>query len=107
MISGAAAVAIAATTRRGVAALAATAGVDGSREPLDDAVAGEHAAVDGEVPADHKGTHGGVFLRQDIGLVCKVRLVLTPVYKDKASEAIGVSVQLVGGIRPTSTSAKT
>lgn len=99
--------AVAAATRGRVAALATTARVRGGRESLDDSVAGEHAAVDGEVPADHEGAHGGVLLGQDVGLVGEIRLVLTPVYEDEAGEAIDVSVQLVGGIRPASSSAET
>lgn len=33
------------------------------RQALDDPVAGEHAPIDREVPADHEGTHGCVLLR--------------------------------------------
>ena len=36
------------------------------REPLDDAIAGEHAAIDGEVPAHHERPHGGVLLGQGV-----------------------------------------
>jgi hypothetical protein len=31
-------------------------------QALDDAIAGQHAPIDREVPADHKGTHGCVLL---------------------------------------------
>lgn len=60
-------------------ALAATAAIRGSRETLDDAVAGKHASVDREVAADHKSAHGGVFLGQNVGLVGQVGLILAAV----------------------------
>jgi hypothetical protein len=49
-----------------VAALAAAAAGLGSRQALDDAVAGQHAPVDGKVAAHHKGTHGGVLLGEHV-----------------------------------------
>ena len=98
--------AAAAVTRRRVTALAATTRVRRGGESLDDAVAGEHAAIDGKVPADHKGTHGSVLLRQDVRLVGQVRLVLTPVYENKAGEAVVASVAFVGGVCPSAPTAK-
>jgi len=37
-----------------------------TRQTLKDAVAGQHAPIDGEVAAHHKGTHGGVLLGQHV-----------------------------------------
>jgi hypothetical protein len=71
------------------------------RQALDNPVAGKHASVDGEVPADHKGTHGCVFLGQRLGLVGKIRLVLPPIDQDQARVAIGVPVGLVQGVMPS------
>lgn len=36
---------------------------------LDNPVAGKHASIHGEVPADHEGTHGSVLLSQGPGLI--------------------------------------
>lgn len=45
-----------------MAALSSATALRCGGETLDNAVAGQHASVDGEVAADHEGTHGGVFL---------------------------------------------
>lgn len=87
-------------------ALSAAAAVRGSRETLDDAVAGKHASVDREVAADHEGAHGGVFLGQDVGLVGQIGLVLAAVDQYEAGVATGVLVAFVGGISPSSTAAE-
>jgi len=39
------------------------------RQALDDAVARQHAAIDGEVAADHEGAHGRVLLRERVRFV--------------------------------------
>lgn len=52
------------------------------RQALDDTIAGKHAAIDREVPADHKGTHGCVFLGQGASFVCEICLVLAPIDQD-------------------------
>lgn len=83
------------TARGRVAALAA-AGFDvRDGQPLNDAVAGEHPTVDREVAAHHKGTHGGVLLRQEIRFVREIRLVLPAVHEDQAREATSITVALV------------
>jgi hypothetical protein len=51
-------------------------------QALDDPVAGKHAAIDREVPANHKGTHGCILLRQGVGLVLQISLVLPPIDQD-------------------------
>jgi hypothetical protein len=76
------------------------------RQTLDDPVAGEHAPVDGEVPADHKGTHGCILLGQGPGFVCKIRLVLAPIDQNQAGIAIGVAVALIRGVMPSTAPAK-
>lgn len=48
-------------------------------KPLDDAVAGQHATIDAEVPAYHKGTHGRILTSQLIRFVSQVGLVLAPI----------------------------
>jgi hypothetical protein len=58
-------VAVAAISGRHVATLAATSSVIGGKS-LNNAVASEHAAIDGEVSAHHECTHGGVLLSQQI-----------------------------------------
>lgn len=35
-------------------------------EALDHAITGKHAPIDGEVPANHEGSHRGILLSQDI-----------------------------------------
>lgn len=57
-----AAAVVRAVSRGGVAALSSATALCWGREALDNAIAGQHASVDGEVSADHKGTHGGIFL---------------------------------------------
>ena len=79
MVAGSSAAAVVgAVARGGVAALSSTAVVR-CGEALDDAVAGQHTSVDGEVAADHKGTHGGVFLSEHVGLIGQIRLVFAAV----------------------------
>ncbi len=77
------------------------------RQALDDAVAGQHAPIDGEVPADHKGTHGGILLGQAIRFVCQICLVLAAVDQDQARIPTSVPVALVHGILPPTTPAET
>lgn len=86
------------------AALAA--GISSGRESLDNAIAGKHAAVDRKVAANHEGAHGGVFLSQQIRLVCQIGLVLASINQDKASKATGITVTLVRGVCPSSASAE-
>jgi len=76
------------------------------RQPLNDPVSGQHAPVDREVSAHHKGPHGGVLLSQHVRLVCEVRLILAAVHKNKAGVAVRVSVALVHGVPPTASTAK-
>lgn len=52
------------------------------RQALHDPIPRQHAAVDREVPAHHERAHGGVLLRQPVGRVGQVRLVLAPVDED-------------------------
>lgn len=78
----------------------------GGGQTLDDAVAGQHAPVDGKVAADHERTHGSVFLGQPIRLVRQIGLVLASVDKDVAREAIYVAVTFVGGVRPSTAAAE-
>lgn len=77
MSAGTAAVAFVAVPGRCRAALAA--GVIVGRKSLDNAVASKHAAVDGKVAADHECAHRGVFLGQQIRLICQVGLVLASI----------------------------
>lgn len=77
-----------------------------SWQALNDAVAGQHAAIDREVPAHHKGTHGGVFLGQIVGFVCKIGLVLAAIDQNQASVAVHVVEAVVHGIHPPTAPAK-
>lgn len=70
------------------------------RQALDDPVAGKHAAIDREVPANHKGTHGCILLRQGVGLVLQISLVLPPIHQDEARVAIGIAVAFIRGVMP-------
>lgn len=70
------------------------------RQALDDPVAGKHAAIDREVPANHKGTHGRILLRQGVGLVLQISLVLPPIHQDEARVAIGIAVAFIRGVMP-------
>lgn len=92
------AVTITAITGRAPAVLAAARIV--SRESLHDPVAGEHAAIDRKVPADHKGPHSRILLSQRIRGVSQICLVLASVHQHKAREATGVSVAFVRRIHP-------
>lgn len=102
MGSGASTTAVCALSRR---VSSAASGVI-RRKALDNAVAGEHAAVDGEVAADHEGTHGGILLGQSIGLVGQVGLVFAAVDEDMACEAAGVTRAFVGWVHPSAAPAK-
>lgn len=62
-----------------MAALLGAASRLSGRKPLNDAIAGQHATVHGEVAAHHEGTHGGVFLGQRVGLIREIRLILASV----------------------------
>lgn len=86
------------------AALAA--GISIGREPLDNTIAGKHAAVDGKVAANHERAHGCVLLSQQIRLIRQVGLVLASVDQDKASKAIRITVTLVRGVCPSSAPAE-
>lgn len=79
----------------------------GGGHALNDAVASQHAAVDGEVAADHKGTHGGVLLGEVARLVEIVGLVLAAVDEDVACVAPRLLVTFVRGVDPTPALAKT
>lgn len=70
------------------------------RQPLDNAIAGQHATIDAEVPAHHEGTHGRVLACQLIRFVRQVGLVLAPVDQDQARVATGFPVTLVCGLFP-------
>lgn len=73
------------------------------RQPLDHAVARQHASIDREVAADHERPHRRVLLRQPVGLVGEVGLVLAAVDQHEAGEPRGVAVRLVQGVSPSST----
>lgn len=89
-----------------MAALSTTAAAVGRRQALHNAVAGEHASIDREVTAHHKGTHSSILLGQQVGLICQVCLVLSAVDKDETCIAAGVTVALVRGVCPSSAAAK-
>lgn len=75
-------------------------------QSLNDAVPGEHAAIDGEVPADHKGPHGRILLGKGVRFVREIGLILATVHKHQAGIAIGIAVALVHGIPPPTPAAK-
>jgi len=75
-------------------------------QPLDNAIAGEHAAIDGKVSAYHEGAHSGVFLCQLTGLVGEIGLVLAAIHRDKAGVAIGLTVNLIHRFMPSTTPAE-
>lgn len=54
----------------------------GSRESLDDSVAGEHATIDGEVAANHESPHSGILLRQLIRSVRLISLIFPAIDQD-------------------------
>lgn len=101
MVSRSTAVAI-----RLLASATAVAGIGRSRETLDNAVAGEHAAVDREVSAHHEGTHGSILLGQYSGFVGQVSLVLATVDKNQACVSAVVFVAFVGRIGPPAATAE-
>ncbi len=70
------------------------------RETLDDAIAGKHAPIDGEVPADHEGSHRGVLLGQGIRFVRNVCLIFPAIDQDETCVPAGVPVALVGRVLP-------
>lgn len=76
------------------------------RKALDDAIAGQHAAVDREVTTDHECTHGSVLLSQFVRLVRQVCLVLAAVDEHQARVACGVPVALVHGVHPSAAPAE-
>lgn len=76
-------------------------------KPLDNPVAGQHAPIDGKVPANHKCTHCGVLLSQVPRFVCEISLVLAAVHLNQASVAAASTVALICGIKPPTTPAKT
>lgn len=76
------------------------------RKTLDNTVPGQHAAVDGKVPAHHESTHGGVLLGQHVRCVCKIRLILAAVHENQASVTAAVTVTLVHRVLPSTTPAK-
>lgn len=55
------------------------------RQSLDNAIAGEHTPIDGEVTADHESPHRCVFLSQSIGFIGKIRLVFPAIDEDQTS----------------------
>ena len=77
-----------------------------SGQPLNNTVAGEHAAVDREVAADHKGTHGCILLGQAAGFVREICLILASIDQNQASVAVGIAVALIAGVPPPSAPAK-
>jgi hypothetical protein len=77
------------------------------RQALDDAVAGKHTTVDGEIAANHKSAHGRVLLGQAARLVRQVRLILPTIDQNQAGVAVvGVTVALVHGVLPPTSPAK-
>lgn len=70
------------------------------REALDDPISGQHASIDGKVPADHERSHGRVLLGKDIRFVGEIGLILAAIHKDEAGIATGVAVALVHRIPP-------
>lgn len=105
--SSASAAVVGAVARGGVAALSSTAALRRGREALDDAVAGQHAAVDGEVLAHHEGAHGGVLLGEYVRFVRQVGLVFAAVDKNVAGKAVGIAVAFVGRVHPSTATAET
>lgn len=105
--AGASTVALAAVARRCVAALAAVMGINSRGKSLNNAVASKHAAIYGEIPAHHESTHSSIFLGQNVRFIGKIRLVFTPIDKNKAGEATGVSIALIRGVCPSTSSAET
>lgn len=73
---------------------------------MDDAVASEHAAVDGEVSADHKGTHSSVLLGKHSRLVREVSLVLATVDKDQTGVSAVVFIAFIGRVGPSAAAAE-
>lgn len=100
-------VAVAVARGRDVTGLPALAARFGGGHALDDAVAGQHAAVDREVATDHEGSHGGILLGQAARLVEVVSLVLAAIDQDEACVAPGLLVAFVRGVDPTPALAKT
>lgn len=70
-------------------------------QTLDDAVAGQHAAIHREVPADHEGTHCRVLSRQLVRFVRQIRLVLASVNQHKASVPASVPEHVVRRLFPS------
>lgn len=111
----AAAAAPAVTTGRSVGPVvdiaAVPAGANRHGDALDNAamvVAGRvHAVVDGKVPANQVGSHGGVFARQCLGLPDGVGLVFPVIHAHDARVARGSAKWLVKRLRPAATSAET
>jgi hypothetical protein len=83
-----------------------TAALRRGREALDNTISGQHASIHGKVAAHHKSTHGCVFLGENIRFIREVRLILAAVNQDQACESTRISVALVGGVRPSSTTAQ-
>lgn len=75
-------------------------------QALNDAVTGQHAAIDGEVAAHHEGSHGRVLLRQRVRGVGQVRLVLPPVDQDQTRVARVAAGAFVPRVCPSTSSAK-
>lgn len=105
MVPGPSAVAVTAAPGRRVVAPLGTLRLR-DWQALDDAVAGQHAAIHGEVAAHHEGAHGGVLLGQDIRFVRQVRLVFAAVDEHEARVPAVVTVALVRRVYPSSTSAQ-
>lgn len=70
-------------------------------QALDDAVAGQHATIHREVPADHEGAHRRVLACQLVRFVRQIRLVLPPVDQHQAGVPARVPEHVVGGLFPS------
>ena len=77
-------------------------------QPLDHSITNKHSAIDREVSANHKGTHGCILLGQMIRFVRIIRLVFAAIDEYQASEAARATLaNLVRRVDPATTMAKT
>lgn len=65
-----------------------------------------HAIVDGEIPANQIGAHGGVFAGHNLGLVDFVALVLAVVDAYHAGVPCAVLVDLIAWFGPMTAAAE-
>ena len=89
-----------------MAALAPTGALWFGGEALDNTISRQHASIHRKVAAHHESTHCCVFLREDTRFIREVGLILAAVDQHQACESTRVSVALVGGVGPSSTTAQ-